>query len=177
MEGGASIWRCERTLDGHASGVWCVVAWGDWAACGCGDGGIRVWSTETWALERALQGHKGDVRGMAANGRELVSSAEDGTVRVWSTDTWECVQTVVAYPPGSPQCICCLAVCGSALVGGSHSSSSSEEGEVRVWDLETMRPLHTLVQPAGANALSLVCDGREVWGVVGEEVVVWGRRG
>jgi WD40 repeat protein len=177
MEGEASRWRCERTLDGHVAGVWCMVAWGDRAACGCGDGGIRVWSTETWALERTLQGHEGYVLGMAVSGRRLISSAVDGTMRVWSTETWECVQTVEAYPAGSRQYIRCLAVCGSTLVGGSSGSSSS--GEVRVWDLETLRPLHTLVQSAADNdnVMSLVCDGREVWGAVGGQVVVWGRRG
>ena len=175
MEGEASRWRCERTLDGHVSGVWCMVAWGDRAACGCGDGGIRVWSTETWALERTLQGHEGGVRGMVMSGRRLISSSYDSAVRVWSTETWECVQTVEACPAGSGRYIRCLAVCGSALVGGCCSKSLSEKGEVRVWGLETLRPLHTLVQPA--NLMSLVCDGRKVWGAVGTQVVVWGLRG
>ena len=136
-----------------------------------------MWSTETWALERTLQGHAGGVRGMAVSGRRLISSSNDLTVRVWSTETWECVQTVEAYPAGSRQYIRCLAVCGSTLVGGSSGSSSS--GEVRVWDLETLRPLHTLVQSATDNddVVSLVCDRREVLGAVGEQVVVWGRRG
>ena len=44
---------------------------------------------------------------------------------------------------------------------------------MRLRDLETLRPLHKLLQPAGCNVRSLVCDGREV----GEQVVVWGRRG
>ena len=136
-----------------------------------------MWSTETWALERTLQGHAGGVRGMAVSGRRLISSSNDLTVRVWSTETWECVQTVEVDPAGSRRCILSLAVCGSKLVGGSYSMFSSEEGEVRVWDLETLRPLHTLMQPAGANVRSLVCDGREVWGAVGGQVVVWGRRG
>ncbi len=136
-----------------------------------------MWSTETWALERTLQGHAGGVLGMAVSGRRLISSSNDLTVRVWSTETWECVQTVEVDPAGSRRCILSLAVCGSTLVGGSYSMFSSEEGEVRVWDLETLRPLHTLMQPAGANVRSLVCDRREVWGAVGGQVVVWGRRG
>ena len=49
-------------------------------------------------------------------------------------------------------------------------------GEVRVWDLQTLLPLHTLRQPAGDDVRSLVWDGREVWGAVGSQVVVWGRR-
>ena len=46
-----------------------------------------------------------------------------------------------------------------------------------MWDLKTLRPLHTLRQPAGDDAESLVWDGRELWGAVGSQVVVWGRRG
>ena len=55
--------------------------------------------------------------------------------------------------------------------------SASEGQEVRVWDLETLRPLHTLRQPAGDDVRSLLSDGREVWGAVGSQVVVWGQRG
>ena len=70
-----------------------------------------------------------------------------------------------------------LAVCCSALVGGSMIGSVSEEKrKVRVWDLETLRPLHTLRQPAEDDVRSLLSDGREVWAAVGSQVVVWGRR-
>ena len=55
--------------------------------------------------------------------------------------------------------------------------SASEGLEVRVWDLEMLRPQHTLRQPAEGDVLSLVSDGREVLGAVGEQVVVWGRLG
>ena len=63
---------------------------------------------------------------------------------------------------------------------GTYGRSGSE---VRVWDLETLRPLRTLRQPAGENVLLLVWYGGEVWGAVGEQVVVppplpqWERRG
>ena len=93
--------------------------------------------------------------------------------------TWACLQTVQAYPAGSVQYISSLAVSGPTLVGGSWSRrlSPAEEYEVRVWDLETLEPLHTLRQPAGKNVVGLVSDDGEVWGAVGEELVVWGRRG
>ena len=145
-------------------------------ACGCRDGGILVWSLETWGLERTLRGHKGHVSALVVSGGRLISSSADGTVRAWSVETWECVQTVEAYPAGSDQFIGALAVCGSALVGGSVGGSVSEEREVRVWDLKTLWLLHTLRQPAGEDVRSLVSDEREVWGAVGSQVVVWGRR-
>jgi hypothetical protein len=177
MEGAASKWQCERTLGGHAFGVICMVAFGGRMACGCGDGGIRVWSTETWALERTLLGH--DVCWMAVSGRRLMSSSMDGTVRAWSTETWECVQTVEVYPVGTRRHIRCLEVCGSTLVGGfcSESPPLPREDMLRVWDLETLCPLHTLVRPAGNYVRALLWNGRELWGAVGEQVVVWGWRG
>ena len=179
MEGEASRWRCERTLDGQRSMVWCVVAWEGGVAGGCGDGGIGVWGAETWGLERTLRGHERQVCALIMSGGRLISSSSDRTVRVWSTETWGCVQTVEVYPAGSPQHIYRLAVSGPRLVGGSdiYPYSASAEQEVRVWDLETLRPLHAMRQPAGIGVWSLVGDGGEVWGAVGEEVVVWGRRG
>ena len=177
MEGEASSWRCERTVDVQGSGVWCLAAWGGRVACGCVDGGIRVWSLETWGLERTLRGHGGWVSALVVSGGRLISSSRGGTVRVWSVETWGCVQTVEVYPAWSLRWIEALAVCGSALVRGGNCGFDSREREVQVWDLETLRPLRTLRQPAGANVRSLVWDGREAWGAVGKQVVVWGRRG
>jgi WD40 repeat protein len=54
MEGEASSWTCKRTLDGQGMFVQCLQAWEGKVACGTGDGGIRVWVTETWALEQTL---------------------------------------------------------------------------------------------------------------------------
>ena len=102
----------------------------------------------------------------------------DKTVKVWSMATWACVHSVQAYAAGSAQFIMRLAVSGPTLVGGSFSPHSlTEEHEARVWDLETLEPLHTLRQAAGQNVPGLASDGGEVWGAVGKDVVVWGRRG
>ena len=116
---------------------------------------------------------------VVVSGQRMMSCSSDRTVRVWSLETWACVQTVEAYPAGSPQFIKRLAVSGSTLVGGSGSddNTAAEEHEVRVWDLETLQPLHTLRQPAGNMVLDFSCDGWEAWGSVGKELVVWGRRG
>ena len=179
-EGGAAGWKCEKTLVGPESPeVWCLAAWGERVACGCKDGRVLVWSSATWALERTLPRGWGCVFRMAVSGRRLIGSFGLGSVRAWSTETWECVRTVAAYPGGSGRHVDCLAVSGSALVGGSYAfiGSGCRECAVRVWDLETLEPLHELVQPSGIKMRSMVCYGAEVWGAVEAEVVVWGRHG
>ena len=47
---------------------------------------------------------------------------------------------------------------------------------MRVWDLKTLRPLHTMKQPAG-NVGWVASEGRGRGVAVGDDVVVWGRRG
>jgi hypothetical protein len=54
--------------------------------------------------------------------------------------------------------------------------SPTEEYAVRVWDLETLAQLHTFRQAAGQYVLGLASHGCEVWGTIGEDVVVWGLR-
>ncbi len=148
-------------------------------ASGSADKTIRVWDVGTGAHEQTLAGHDGSVFDLVACRQRLISSSLDKTVKVWSMASWACVQTVQAYAAGSAQYITSLAVSGSALVGGSESDphSPTEEYEARVWDLETLEPLHTLRQPAGHHVIGLVGDDEELWGAVGKDVVVWGRRG
>ena len=140
---------------------------------------IRVWDVGAGTHEQTLAGHEGAVAALVACGQRLMSSSLDKTVKVWSMATWACMQTVQAYAAGSAQYIDSLAVSGATLVGGSFSypPSRTEEHEARVWDLETLEPLHTLRQPAGKRVYCRASDGGEVWGAVGRDVVVWGRRG
>ncbi len=48
--------------------------------------------------------------------------------------------------------------------------------EVRVWGLEELELQQTLPQPAGSDVESLLALDGEVWGGVGTEVGVWGRK-
>ncbi len=65
------------------------------------------------------------------------------------------------------------------LVSGSADRESSRgedvQYEVRVWDLGTLKCEHTLPQPAGSRVFCLAAVRGQVWGAVGDEVVVWGR--
>ena len=150
-------------------------------ASGSGDKTIRVWNVGAGTLEQTLAGHEGAVVALVACGQRLIGSSVDKTVKVWSMATWACVQTVQAYAAGSAHCILSLAVSGPTLVGGSfskpHSLTEEYRDEVRVWDLETLEPLHTLRQVAKNIVNGLASYGEEVWGSVGKDVVVWGRRG
>ena len=179
MEGAVSTWRCERTLAGHGGRVYCVATWGGKMASGSGDRTIRVWDAGAGTHEQTLAGHEGAVVALVACGQRLMSSSRDKTVKVWSMAAWACVHSVQACAAGSAQFIMSLTVSGQTLVGGSYSfpHSRTEEYEARVWDLETLEPLHTLRQAAGRYVMGLASDREEVWGAVGQSVVVWGRRG
>jgi hypothetical protein len=178
MKGLVSTWRCERSLAGHVSAINCMATWEGKMASGLSDETIRVWDVGTGRHEQTLVGHERAVVALVVWGQRLISSSSDKTVKVWSMATWTCVQTVRAYAAGSAQFIGSLAVSGSTLVGGSISKphSLTERYEARLWDLDTLRPLHTIRQAAGQDVGGLVSDGGEVWGAVGEAVVVWGRQ-
>jgi hypothetical protein len=67
-------------------------------------------------------------------------------------------------------------VSGSKLVSGSAGGGLGSQGEVRVWGLEELELQQTLPQPAGSDVRALLAVDGEVWGGVGREVVVWGRK-
>ena len=76
-----------------------------------------------------------------------------------------------------------LSSTGSSSSGHSCNEKSHHSSQVRVWDAETLECEHVLPQPAGAEVFALLAAPRpgwgaaaeEMWGAVGEHVVVWGR--
>ena len=79
---------------------------------------------------------------------------------------------------GTAQYPRCLAVSGSKLVSGSagRGDDTFSQREVRVWGLEELELQQTLPQPAGMDVNTLLAVDGEVWGGVGSDVVVWGRK-
>jgi hypothetical protein len=114
---------------------------------------------------------------MVVHGDRLLSASDDGTIWAWDVGTWAVLRTVEAYGRGTGQLVCCLAVSGSKLVSGSYAVDDSP-AEVRVWGLEELDLQQTVLRPppAGAHVRALVSVDGEVWGAVGRDVVVWGRK-
>ena len=151
------------------------MGWQDKVVSGSGDGKILVWDVGTGAHDATLAGHSGGVTALVAHGDRLLSASGDGTIRAWAAGTWAALRTVEAYGRGAGQFLRCLAVSGSKLVSGSWAYDGSQ-AEVRVWGLEELDLQQTLAQPTCSYVRALVAAGGEVWGGVGRDVVVWGRR-
>ena len=174
--GAGAGWICERSLLGHTGAVWSLAGWQDKVASGSGDGRIRVWDVGTGAHDATLAGHSRYVRALVVHGDRLLSASEDGTIRAWAVGTWAGLRTVEAWGQGTGQWPGCLAVSGSKLVSGSAGCVSDSQREVRVWGLEELELQQTLPQPAGSDVQALLALDGEVWGGVGTEMVVWGRK-
>ena len=122
----------------------------------------------------------------------VVSASVDGEMRVWDAAGWAC-RAIGACTPG--QYIYCLAASAGELLAGTCGGADGAARAVLVWRLRrdaglfhdapagtdslpacplSMEPL---VVPAGQGDVSalLRVGGREVWGAVGSELVVWGR--
>jgi WD40 repeat protein len=187
-------WECERTVRMEGGAVYALAAWGERSVC-CGmrDGRIRVWGLVDGAREAELQGHTGVVSALLVHGDRLYSTGLDGTIRAWACGTWAGLRTVEATGGhaggggGPGQFSCSLVASGGRRVSGSRRDEDGDSDEaaggrgvceVRVWELETLGLQHVVAAGrvrCGEGVRCLARVGREVWGGVGEEAVVWGR--
>jgi WD40 repeat protein len=176
--GAGAAWPCERTLVGHDGWVCALATWKDKVLSGSEDASVRVWDMGTGAHDVTLTGHEDTVNGLAVHGNRLYSASSDGTIREWVVGTWAALRMVEAHDPEERQVSYCLAVSGSKLISGSMyrgDADAAQQNEVRVWDLGTLECEHTLPQPSGSVVCCLAAGRGQVWGGVGNEVVVWGR--
>ena len=177
MGPGAS-WPCERTLVGHSDAVYALETWQNKVISGSRDDSVQVWDMETGVHEATLADHTGPVCRLLVDRDRLFTASHDGTIREWAVGTWAALRTVEAYGQDAGQAPWCLAVSGSMLICGTclkYDDDDAQQYEVQVWDLGTLELKHTLQQPAGARVWCLAAVGGEVWGGVGDQVVVWGR--
>ncbi len=181
-DGSLKVWAaagagaaCERLLHGHAGWVVSLVGWQGNVASGSTDGLIRVWDAETGARDATLAGHTDTVCALAVHGARLLSASEDGTIRSWALGgAWAPLQCVEACGGATGLYPRCLAVSGPTLVCGTMGSGGVSQGDVRVWGLAELDLRE--IRPAGANVCALLAMDGEVWGGVGADVAVWGRK-
>ena len=115
-------------LDGHASGVYSLVAMLDGRlVSGSLDGSIRVWDLAQRKDPLYLDAHSGGVNSVAAlpDGR-VVSGGEDSVVRVWDLGTGTEVKRFEGHSG---------AVTSVAVLSDGRVVSGGRDGTVRIWDL------------------------------------------
>eukprot|EP01114_Cavostelium_apophysatum_P017668 TRINITY_DN5306_c0_g1_i1.p1 TRINITY_DN5306_c0_g1~~TRINITY_DN5306_c0_g1_i1.p1 ORF type:complete len:353 (+),score=51.39 TRINITY_DN5306_c0_g1_i1:1-1059(+) len=74
----------EEILEGHTSGVECVLPWNQKLISGSYDMTIRIWN-ELFECERVLNGHQSFVTCLTLWRGKLVSGSEDKTLKFWAT--------------------------------------------------------------------------------------------
>jgi hypothetical protein len=172
-------WSLERTLQ-RDSEVKSLAIWQDKVVVSSFEVSIEVWDMATGVHDATLTGHTGTVVGLVVHGDRLLSAGLDGAIREWAVGTWAALRAVVVRH------LRCLTVSGSKLVCAPwyEDFDEPEEGgqreeedkrEVLVLDRQTFAVEHSFAQPAGATPLCLAAARGQVWGGVGDEVVVWGR--
>jgi WD40 repeat protein len=120
----------QRTLQGHASGVWSVAFSpnGQRLASGSRDKTVILWDPATGQKVHTLQGHTDWVRSVAfdPSGTRLLSGGSDATVRVWEVATGQLLHT--ASLPGSDWSFFRFEADGTVTV-----ATHKEWPAIRVW--------------------------------------------
>ena len=98
-------------------------------ACGCFQGQIEIWNTESGTREMTLEGHEGGVHSLLQwSADRLISASEDRTLKIWNLTTGECVETLQGHTD------VVHAVCKA---GEEYIASGSFDRTVRIWRMDS----------------------------------------
>jgi small GTP-binding protein len=163
--------RTLSALGGHKGGALCL-SWSSangLLASGAGDGGVRVWDTQTGRLWQRLDGHTEEVLSihLSPDGRTIASGSCDKTISLWDVVTGR-RKSVLKGHDGAV-----------TAVAWSHTgvvlASGSGDYTVRLWGAETAGVLALL--ESHTKAVTNICfspDDRLLATVSqGEKVCLW----
>lgn len=144
-----------QTLEGHAAGVYSVVASPDrrWVLSASEDKTLRLWQTETGQCVRTLEGHTDWVRSacLSADSRLALSASWDRTLRLWDLAAERSLRTFEGHTKY---------VNGAQLsADGRLAVSASRDRTLRLWETATGRTLRTY--EGHDDGVSAVCASRD----------------
>ncbi|KAI1911999.1 hypothetical protein LOZ61_003540 [Ophidiomyces ophidiicola] len=154
----------QRTLLGHAMGVWAMVPWDDLLVSGGCDRDVRVWNMATGESVHELRGHTSTVRCLKMSDENTaISGSRDTTIRIWDLAAGVCKHVLIGHQAS----VRCLEIHGDLIVSGSYDTTA------RVWSISEGRYLRSL---AGhfSQIYAIAFDGTRVaTGSLDTSVRIW----
>ncbi|KAF2400767.1 F-box/WD repeat-containing protein pof1 [Trichodelitschia bisporula] len=154
----------QKTLQGHAMGVWAMVPWDDILVSGGCDRDVRVWNMATGRSVHNLRGHTSTVRCLKmADATTAVSGSRDTTLRIWDIQKGICKHVLVGHIAS----VRCLEIHGDLIVSGSYDTFA------RIWSISEGRCLRTL-SGHFSQIYAVAFDGKKIaTGSLDTSVRVW----
>ncbi len=168
----ALVWRCVRTLSGHANSVATVAISpsGKLLASAGFDRTIKLWHLGTGALITTFCGHSEPVLSVifTPDSQSLISGSVDDTIRIWDIDTEALLYTLTNNAASVMALSVDLSPDGQALVSGS------DDHTVKIWQLTSGRLLQTLVHPRAVTSVDISPDGQFLVSACNDNIIrIW----
>ncbi|PLB47871.1 WD40 repeat-like protein [Aspergillus steynii IBT 23096] len=142
----------QKTLDGHAMGVWALVPWDDMLVSGGCDRDVKVWDLVKGESIFTLPGHTSTVRCLKMSDKNTaISGSRDTTLRIWDLARGTCKRVLVGHQAS----VRCMAIQGDTIVSGSYDTTA------RIWSISEGRCLRTLTGHF-SQIYAIAYDGRRV---------------